>query len=250
LNIKLVANQVEENQKRVKMITLVRRKDGELFEVPASKRGNSTYAWRAGKQLAVHKKMFLQGLVDYSVMFITLVVPNGNSYCACRDSWKAISKAIGLYIRALKRLGAIKHIAVLESNSEGSCHAHIILSWNKPLQVKFFKEKYYLAEKDLSESIRKKWIDEWRKVSGLALNKKAVAIRICPNQVEADKTFDYVVKYQGQGSDITSVLSRVKGNRATSHDIARLLTNFWANKLNIRLYRATKKLKMQDSCLR
>lgn len=219
---------------------LCKRKDGEVFEAPASKRGNSTYAWRTAKQFLIYKQGFLQGVAENSVMFITLVASYGNSYYECRDSWKVISKSIGPFIKTLKKIGAEKYVAILEATREGNCHAHLLIKWNRSLRVRIYNGKSYLGEKKLLKVIGEKWNNEWGKVSALKLNKNAVAIRICPNLEEAGKTFDYITKHLGRGSDITRALYNVKQNKSDINDLVKLFTNYWAYKLNTRLYRVSK----------
>ena len=241
MDIERILDESLANQRRVRMFQR-KRKDGIIFDVPFKKRGNSTYAWDSGKQLSFYKQGFLEEVDIFSVMFITLASPYGNSNCECRDSWRAISKAISPFIKALKRLGAEKYFRVLESTSEGCCHAHILVKWNRVLQASHRNKKFLLAEDSLLKKIRDQWNKEWSKVSKRKLNNNAVSIRVCPNKFEAEIAFNYATTHLGYKSDITNALYRAKNNKATRSDLEKLFANYWAYKLNIKLYRPSKGL--------
>jgi hypothetical protein len=217
------------------------KKDGTTFWVPAYKRGNDQYAWKYGKKISTYKQNFLQGIADNSLLFITLVTPYKSSFYGCRDSWIAIHNAIGPFIKAIKKKKA-KYLAVLEATHEGLCHSHLLICWDRPLRSKVRNGKHYLAEKELLKFISEKWNKEWMKVSKLRLNNNSVSMQVCPNQIEAERVFDYATKHLGAGSDITDALHRARENTATSFDLAKLFSNYWADKLNIRLFRFSKNL--------
>jgi len=236
-----VVEQVENNLKRARMIPYVKH-DGTIGEFLSAKRGNITYARRNAFKLSAYKHNLLHEAIDNSIMFITLVIPNDVSYYGCEDAWEAISKVLGPYIRALRKLGIEKYIATLEATNEGCCHAHLLLRWNRALKGKTQNGKYYLAEDDLAKIIREKLVKEWIKVSELQLNNHAVAIRVCPDLTEANKTFRYVTKFLGMGSLISNAIYRVKKGIAVSNDSAKLLSNYWAYKKRIRLCRTSRGL--------
>ena len=236
-----VLEEIEDNQRRARMIPY-RRQDGTMDMFPAAKRGNSTYAYRTGKQLSVHKQMFLDGFVDYSVMFITLVVPHNNSYYGCQDTWKATAKAIGPFIKALKKKGVEKYFIVLEATSKGCCHTHLLTSWNRSLRASIQDGKFHLEEKDLLDFIKERWDREWTKVSDLLINNNSVAVQVCPNLKEAEKAFEYASKYLGERSNIMKSLDRAHQDKATSYDQGKLFTNYWASKTNRRVCRMSRNL--------
>ena len=249
MRIEKVLEQIKANQERVRWLPRM-KKDGTTFDVPMAKLGNETYAWRAGKRLAVYKQNFLQGMPDSSVLFITLVTPYGSTYYGCRDSWLVTSKALGPFCKALKKLGAIEYFAGLEATSEGCCHCHLLARWDKPLQSSVRNDKHYLSEKALVQSICKKWISAWANVSELPLNNNAVSIQVCPNQYEAENAFDYATAHLGFQSNITHVINRVSNNKGDSTDIEKLFTNYWGTKWRIKLYRASRGLrKGKVSCV-
>jgi hypothetical protein len=241
MNIHSVLEQIEANQRRVRMF-LRTKKDGTTFLVPFYKRGNDEYAYKYGKLFLIYKQKFLQGLADNSVMFITLATPYPSTYNGCHDSWKVISKAIKpftttLKIKAQKKLGAIKYMAVKEATSEGLCHCHLLVIWNRPVKVSIRNGKYYLEEKELSKYIREKWDKQLMKFSELKPKNNSVSVRVCPNKTEAEKVFDYVTKHLGERSDITNALERVQENKETRNDKEKLLSNYWGFTLGkIRLY--------------
>jgi len=241
MKIQFVLREIEDNQRRAKMVRY-QRQDGMVGEFLAAKRGNATYAFRSSKQFNTYKQNFLCGLTDNSVMFITLGGPHKKSYHGCRDSWIATANAIGPFIKALKAKGAEKYIAVLEATSEGVCHAHLVIDWDRPLQVCIHNNKYHLAEKDLLSFINKRWKIEWAKVSDLILNSNSIVIQICPNLTDVENVFNYVTKYLGKKSNISNSLIRVQQYKATDDDCAKLFTNFWAFKLKYRVYRVSRNL--------
>ena len=236
-----IAVQVENYLSRVKMVQYV-RKDGTISEFPAAKRGNPIYAYRNKRKLLDYKKGLLEGAADCSVMFITLVIPGETSWYGCRDAWRAISGALGPFIKNLRKMGLEKYIATLEATGEGCSHAHILCRWDRRLQTNARKDKRYLAEKSLSKSIRERWGRAWAKVSELKLNSHAVSIRVCPNSAEAGRAFCYATKHLGIWSDITEPLRRVRNNKAAPHDSAKILANYWARRLCIRLCRTSRGL--------
>ena len=236
MNIKSVIEVVEANQRRAKMIL---GKYGLFFE---SRRGNKTYASRQKKVIARCERNFLQGIVNNSVLFITLVCPYGNSKDECRESWKTNNKALGPFTKSLRKMGREKYIAVLEATKKGNCHVHLLLSWNRSLKAKIRNDKYYLAENDLLKSIRYTWTKEWGKVSSLALNNNAISIRVCPDGAIARLLFKYITKTVGKWSDITNVIPRVKENKPKELDLKKLFANYWGFTLNIRLLRTSRNL--------
>jgi len=240
MDIKRVLTQIEENLKRVRMFTRTRKKDGVIFDVPFPKRGNGEYAYQSGKKIAAYKQRFLQGIVDYSTMFITLVSPYGSSFSECQDSWRTISKATKFFTRTLKNKRNIKSFVVLEATKEGCCHCHLLVLWDRPLKA--HNEKHYLAEPELLISIRKKWLKAWMKVSTQQLNKNTISIQVCPNKLEAERIFNYISKHLGFDSNIEKSLERARENKAGDSDFKKLFSNFWAFRLNIRLYRFSRNL--------
>jgi hypothetical protein len=223
---------------------LSQKKDGTTFLVPFYKRGNGEYAHKYGKQFRLYKQNFLQGITDNSVLFITLVTPYKSSFYGCRDSWIAIHDAIGPFIKAIRKKGA-KYMAVLEATSEGLCHCHLLIRWDRPLQSSVRNNKHYLAEKELLKSITEKWNKEWMKVSKLKPNNNSVSVRVCPNQIEAGKAFDYATKHLGEGSSIEKSLDNVRENKETHLDLEKLFSNYWADKQYIKLYRPSRNLGME-----
>jgi hypothetical protein len=212
-----VLEKIETYQRRAKMIPYI-RKDGTMGEFKEARKGNSTYAKDTEKKISVYKQRFLQGIVDYSVMFITLVTPYVNSLHECHDSWLTMSKAFSPFNKVFKRKGAEGYFYALEATSEGCCHAHILVKWNRTLQVSVRKNKYYLAEVTLLKSLRNKWYKEWYKVSDRKLNNNAISIQVCPNQFETGIAFNYATKHLGMFSNITDALRRVKDNNAKTYD--------------------------------
>jgi hypothetical protein len=241
MNIHNVLKQIEANQKRVRMFVRT-KKDGTSFLVPAYKRGNEEYAYKYGRKFMLYKQNFLREISNNSVMAITLVTPYGDSYDECQNSWKTIHKVLGAYIKSIKKLGVDKYIAVMEATSKGLCHVHLLVSWNRSMKVSVHDNKYYLLENEFSKSIRENWRKEWMKVSKINLKNNSIAVRISPDLSEAEKAFDYATKFLGHGSDITNALYRVRENKAIASDINKLFTNYWAFKLNIRLYRFSRNL--------
>jgi hypothetical protein len=236
-----IVNQVANNLNRAYMIPYV-RKDGTRGEFLSAKRGNATYAYRNSLKLSAYMQNLLQGAVDYSVMFITLVIPGETTWYGCRDAWLAVSKALGPFIRSIRDKGLVKHLATLEASNESRPHVHIMARWYRPLQTIIHNGKCYLAEEELIKFIRKRWTRAWAKVSELPLNCHAVSIRVCPDIAEADRTFSYATKHFGIWSNITSVIRRVKDNEPYPYDGSKLFANYWAHRLRIRLCRTSRGL--------
>jgi len=92
------------------------------------------------------------------------------------------------------------------------------------------------------EFIKKKWRKEWSKVSNLTLKNNSISVKLCPNLIEARKTFDYVTKFLGKRSDITLSFNKAIQNKATERDLAKLFTNFWAFRLKFKVYRFSRNL--------
>ena len=201
---------------------------GRFGEFLEPRRGNKTYANNTEKRIALCKRNFLQGVIDFSVMFITLVTPYRNSFDECRASWRAMDKALARFRKCFKRKGLEGYFYSLEATSEGCCHAHILVKWDSRLKVNFRNGKYYLADEVLLKSFTGKWHQAWNKVSDRTLNNNAISIRVCPNLFEAEVVFDYVTKHLGRFSNITNALHRAKKNDFKDNDIKKLLTNFWA----------------------
>jgi len=243
MKIHRVLEQIESYYNRARMIPY-EDEDGTIKEFLEARRGNSTYANRKGEELTIYRQRFLQGIIDDSVLFITIGTPYISSYYGCRDSWETMSKAIGPYIRKLRRMGATRYIAVLEATSEGLCHCHLLLTWKRPLKKRRVKDKYLLAEKDLLKVLWQKWEKEWMKVSDLPLNNNAIAVRVCSGRIEADTEFKYITKYLGYGSNISNALYRAKMGNETPADSEKLFSNYWAFSLKkkIRLFRRSRNL--------
>lgn len=215
-------------------------KDGIIREFLEARRGNSTYARKTAKQLAEKKEKFLHGVLDNSVMFITLAGSYGSSYNECKASWQKMPNAIGLFTKSLVRnKEVIKYMVVLEATEKGCCHAHLLFVWNRPLEV---KEDRTLADRKLLSSIREKWLKAWMKVSDRDLKKNTISVQVCPNKSEAERTFDYIIKYLGMSSSIEKSLIAARDNKASTHDLKKLFNNYWGFKLRKKLFRFSKNL--------
>ena len=242
MDIYSVLEEIKMNQKReVRMIKCL-YDDGTMVEFPVAKQGNSTYAWRTGKQIDNYRQSFLHEVIDKNILFFTLTVPYGKTFYGCKESWEFVPKALSSYIKALKKMGMEKYLATLESTYEGGCHAHIITRWNKPLQTRKVNDRFYLADRELSKKIRDKWYDEWKKKYPLIPFVKLIQIRVCPDLSESERAFGYVTKCIGNGSNIETAIYNVEHGIKNKLDVKKLFTNYWAGKLNYRLYRTSKGL--------
>ena len=223
----------------------VNKRTGEIFWVPDSKRGNEEYAYRSGIKIATYKQKFLQGITDFSVLFITLATPYKSTWNECLVSWRAIHSAIGPFIKSLKsrrKKEVIKHMAVLEATEEGCAHCHLLVVWNRSVKAIFRNDKYFLGEKELLSDIKDKWGKAWGKVSRRKLNNNVISVQVCPHVSDVEKAFDYVTKHLGIGSNIEKSLERAQANMASDSDLKKLFSNYWGFKLGIRLYRVSRNL--------
>ena len=241
MKVQKAANQVERNLNKAYMKSYY-RPDGTRCEFLTAKRGNSTYARRSNKQLLAYEQDLLQGTIAFSILFLTVVVPCNKTYKGCYESWEAVSKAVGPFIKALKRMGLQKFIAILEATAGGNSHIHVLARWDRTLKTCKRRGKYHLAEQDLRKAIQERWATEWVKVSERKLNNHPVCIRVCPNLPEARKVFGYVTKHLGWGSLVCDALRRVRNGEANHFDSEKLFSNYWASKLRVRLCRTSRGL--------
>ena len=217
--------------------------DGTIGEAPAAKRGNSSYAWKAEKKIDKYRQDFLCNAIDNTILSITLNVSCYQyDFSGCKASWQYVSKKLSPYIKTLRKLGMDKYLATLEATYEGKCHVHIISVWNKPFQTKKIKDRFYLADKELSEKISEKWINDWKKEYPLIPLKEPVWLRVCSDLSESENAFDYTSKWIGKGSNIEASIYNAEHGIANVNDVKKLFTNFWGMKLNLRLYRTARGL--------
>lgn len=228
------------NYQNTRTITL-NKPDGTIVQFPEAIRGNSTYAWREEKRMQEIRECLLEGALDKTILFITLTIPHNSYRSACEISWRYINKTSGPFLTKLKKMGMKKYLITFEATYKGGCHSHLICQWNKPFKTREIEGKYFLADRKLEKKISDKWLNEWKKKYP---NKriKDIDIQVCPNIIEAEKTFGYLTQWLGKGSEIDVALYNAEKGIANKDDVAKLFTNYWAMKLGIRLYRTSKNL--------
>jgi hypothetical protein len=234
-----ILNEIKNNQNTR---TITRYKpDGTIVQFPEAIRGNSIYAWREENKKQENRKCLLEGGIDKTILFVTLTIPHNGYRSACELSWRYINKTSGPFLTKLRKMGMEKYLITFEATYEGGCHSHLISQWNKPFQTREMEGKLFLADRKLEKEISDKWLNEWKKKYP---NKriKDIEIQVCPTLIEAEKTFGYVTKWIGKGSNINVPLYNVEKGIANKNDVAKLFTNYWAMKLGIRLYRTSKNL--------
>jgi hypothetical protein len=255
MKISFVLEEIKANQKRgVYKVKCINR-DGTIGEFLSAKRGNHTYAERAGKKIKNCQQGFLHQAVDKTILFITLTVPYEKDYYGCEKSWDFISKESSPFIKVLKKMGMEKYLISLESCYQGGCHAHLITRWKKPFQTRERKGKFYLNDKNLSDKIMGKWIKRYEKwikrceeTYSLTTTKRLITLEVCQDNYKSKKLFNYVSKWTGRGSDIEEALAKIEnGTEIESRKkrkiyVQQLFTNYWGYKLRIRLFRTSKGL--------
>jgi hypothetical protein len=236
-----ILNQIKKNLKSARIIQY-EKPDKTISEIIESKRGNSRYSWKEEIKRKTYRKCFLKGALEKTILFTTLTIPYKKSFSGSMVSWIYIAKALGPFIKELKKMGLEKYLVTLEAAYKGGCHARLISCWSEPFQTRKVKGKLYLADKGIENEIRNKWLNEWQKEYPHIPIKKQIQLQVCPDLIEAENAFNYVTKWIGKGSNIEVALYNAEQGKADEKQVAKLLTNYWGMKLNIRLYRTSNHL--------
>jgi hypothetical protein len=210
MRISSVLKEIKANQNRGVYKVKCQNYDGTIGEFLSAKRGNYSFAKKQGIKIENCRQRFLHQAVDKTILFITLTIPYKKDYHGCEKSWLFISKELSPFLKALKRIGLRKYLVSLESFNQGGCHAHIITRWEKPFQTRERKGKFYLADNNLANKIKEKWIKRCKKTYQLTTIRNLIKLEICQDSNTSKKLFTYVSKWLGRGSNIAKALERIE----------------------------------------
>jgi hypothetical protein len=176
------------------------REDGSIFKVPATVRGNQTYAYYQAVRLEkIQKKIdnithieFNQKKIYTNTALITFTQGyNPENAESINGTWEKTKNALIKFKRYLRKYGMTEYVMCLEAFESGACHGHITVIFNEK------KEAFKYVGKDKKITYRFSDIDliyriklAWAKALGRKMQEAQIDILACVDR----KSVHYVTK--------------------------------------------------------
>jgi hypothetical protein len=235
------------------------REDGSIFKIPATARGNQTYAYYQGfrlekiqKRLDDITKIKIDGKKIYTnnAMITFTQGYNVTSEKSINDTWPSTQYALIKFKKYLRKIGMKEYVMCLESFESGACHGHITVIFKEEKEAfryvgKDGKITYRLSDIDLIYRIKSAWAK--------ALNRKMQESQIDILACVDEKAIHYVTKELKKVNACEKALKKLQGwkNRESktkeekkeiSNCKKKVLAFYQADKYNMRLLYVSKGL--------
>jgi hypothetical protein len=214
------------------------REDGSVFKIPATARGNETYAYYQNARIqqiqeSLKNKIRIEGNTT-NALFITLTQKyNKNSIEEINKSWYNTKKALNKFKRKMRTLGMTDYVMTLEAHEAGGCHAHMATVFNRPLKTFIAREeKRRLVDIELLYKIKKAWSN----ALGYEMDEAFSDIVACSN----NNLIGYIVKELKKTSSCEKAIKNIKAGRDTPADRKKVMAFYLADKHKMRLLYVSK----------
>jgi hypothetical protein len=214
------------------------REDKSVFKIPASVRGNNTYAHYQNVRImqirdSLENKIVIENNTT-NALFITLTQKyDTDSIESITQTWTRTRPALRKFKDRLRKMGMINYIMTLEAHESGGCHAHMIAIFKKKMKIHATKEnKYRLNDIEVIYKIKKAWAD----ALDYDMDSAFVDIIACGNT----GLVGYITKELKKTASCEKAMRNVEINKDTPSDIKKILAFYFAGKNRMRLLYVSK----------
>lgn len=174
--------------------------DGQIAKIPASVRGNNTYAYYQEIRLKQIQKKINEiakiELNDKKIHTNTALITMTQGYNplsakSVDDTWISTKTAMKKFKRYLRKYGMIEYAMCLEAFETGACHGHITVIFSEKKEAfrhigKEGKETYRFTDLDIIYKVK----SAWAKALGRKMQDAQTDILACVDE----KSLSYITK--------------------------------------------------------
>jgi hypothetical protein len=214
------------------------REDKSVFKIPASVRGNQTYAYyQTARVLQIQESVKNKTKIADSAtntLFITLTQKyNPQSLNEIDRTWVNAKPAIKKFKERLRNLGMIDYAMTLEAHEAGGCHAHMIAIFDKQLKTHATKGKEYrVNDIELVYKIKKAWAN----ALGYNMDSAFVDVLACGNS----GLVGYITKELKKTASCEKALRNAEAGNDRPDDRKKILAFYFADRHRLRLLYVSK----------
>jgi hypothetical protein len=214
------------------------RTDGSMAKVPATVRGNQTYAYYQNKRIkqiqdSIKDKIRIENCTT-NALFITLT-----QQYDCRNieeiekTWTKARPALKRYKEKLRKMGIIDYVDTLEAHENGGCHIHMIAIFGESMKIHATKgDKYRVNNIEILYKIKKAWAD----ALGYDMDSAFVDVLACGNT----GLVGYITKELKKTASCEQAIRNAEANKDTPSDRKKMLAFYLADKYKMRLLHVSK----------
>jgi hypothetical protein len=214
------------------------REDKSVFKIPATIRGNETYAYYQAMRInQIQESLKSKTRIENSTtnaLFITLTQRYDTRLIEEIDkTWINARPAIMKFKAKLRKLGMIDYAMTLEAHEAGGCHAHMIAIFNKQIKAHATKgREYRINDIELVYKIKKAWAD----ALGYNMDSAFVDVLACGNS----GLVGYITKELKKTASCEKAMRNVEAGIDRPNDSKKILAFYFANKYKMRLLYVSK----------
>jgi hypothetical protein len=212
--------------------------DKSVFKVPATVRGNQTYAYyQTARILQIQESVKNKTKIADSAtnaLFITLTQRYNNFNVELIDrTWINTKQGIKKFKSRLRKLGMIDYVMTIEAHEKGGCHAHMIAIFDKQIKMHATKgDKYRVNDIELVYKIKRAWAD----ALGYDMDSAFVDILACGN----GGLVNYITKELKKTASCEKAMRNVDANNDKPNDRKKILAFYFADRHRLRLLYVSK----------
>jgi hypothetical protein len=214
------------------------REDGSVFKVPATARGNQTYAYyQTARILQVQECLKNKTKIADSAtnaLFITLTQRyNTNSTDEIDRTWLNTRPALLKFKVRLRKLGMTDYTMTLEAHENGGCHAHMIAIFDRQIKIHATRKKEYrVNDIELVYKIKRAWAD----ALGYNMDSAFVDVLACGNS----GLVSYITKELKKTASCEKAMRNAEAGNDRPDDRKKILAFYLADKHRMRLLYVSK----------
>jgi hypothetical protein len=214
------------------------KEDKSMFKIPASVRGNNTYAYyQSARIVQIQDKLKSETKIENNTtnaMFITLTQRyDTNSIDGINKTWLKTKPALRKFKAKLRKMGMINYAMTLEAHENGGCHAHMIAIFKKAIKMHATKgDKYRINDIEIIYKVKKAWAD----ALGYDMDSAYVDVLACGS----DSLVGYITKELKKTASCEKSIKNVEVNKDTPNDRKKILAFYFAEKNKMRLLYVSK----------
>jgi hypothetical protein len=214
------------------------REDGSIFKIPATIRGNETYAYYQQRRIQQIQE-YLKNKIKIAnnttnALFITLTQQyNKENIESIEKTWYNMKSALKKFKAKLRKTGMIDFVMTLEAHEAGGCHAHMIAIFKEKIKIHATKEnKYRVNDIELVYKIKKAWAN----ALNYDMESAFVDVMACGN----NNLVGYITKELKKASSCEKAIKNVEKENDTPSDRKKILAFYLADKHKMRLLYVSK----------
>jgi hypothetical protein len=214
------------------------REDKSMYKVPATVRGNDTYAYyQSARIIQIQEDLKNKIKIENNTtnaLFITLTQKyDTGSIEAIEETWIKTRPALRKFKVKLRKMGMRDYAMTLEAHENGGCHVHMIAIFSESVKIHATKgDKYRVNNIELLYKIKKAWAD----ALGYDMDSAFVDVLACGN----DGLCGYITKELKKNASCEKAMRNVDANKDSPSDRKKILAFYFAGKHRIRLLYVSK----------